>query len=589
MGNSGRQVAGEKRLATLHQRILPDGPSGVKTATPFERAAELAEEAPSRHRARYGFTVRYVTPKGRRAIPAQDQANSSTESPSDEPSASPLFEDKSVPTDQASTVEEISEERLGQKRRGGPDDLYDTSGDEGVIPGPGSMHAAVATYEEPNTPATIAQGLHSSNCPEDGHKAMHGPASKSDQSDEDEDAHLTGRQTTQRLNSARNLAPGVVAGRIHDTGMQPAFSVSRVPKAIRLRKQITELEHHQPPKQPVASFSTHLSEEPLKDPPVLADKMGRSSSVERDISEDGSSSASGQPSKYNSADLNSLCPEYFPTLEDVGSAARIRAPGWNFQAKKLRGRSEPAATSVEAEVELSVERAQQLKDLSGDDMATAAGLYPRGYRIASRSQQTSHASSRANAKKRQTSGDTMSSITFDQQMRHFDKQTQRSSLERGIKASRQCSELLHEKRATSLVGDEDQNAMNMSRSISPHMSWPLRPPGRAPGPLALCELLSQKLASQDRDGQGHKKDNIRVEDGQEAEIDGNSLHTEDGTVSSDSDITEANHGGENSGTGPVPHRGMQGFTNQENVRPRNPPPNASRLLNGKLGALIYAH
>lgn len=50
-----------------------------------------------------------------------------------------------------------------------------------------------------------------------------------------------------------------------------------------------------------------------------------------------------------------------------------------------------------------------------------------------------------------------------------------------------------------------------------------------------------------------------------------------------SQITETNNEGEITGTGPVPLRGMQGFANQENVRPRDPLPTTSRLTNGKLG------
>lgn len=48
-------------------------------------------------------------------------------------------------------------------------------------------------------------------------------------------------------------------------------------------------------------------------------------------------------------------------------------------------------------------------------------------------------------------------------------------------------------------------------------------------------------------------------------------------------ITEANNESEIAGAGPVPLRGMQGFANQENVRPRDPLPTTSRLTNGKLG------
>lgn len=51
-----------------------------------------------------------------------------------------------------------------------------------------------------------------------------------------------------------------------------------------------------------------------------------------------------------------------------------------------------------------------------------------------------------------------------------------------------------------------------------------------------------------------------------------------------SEVIEANNRNGTAGAGPVPLRGMQGFVNQENVRPRNPPLNTSRLSNGKLGA-----
>ena len=73
----------------------------------------------------------------------------------------------------------------------------------------------------------------------------------------------------------------------------------------------------------------------------------------------------------------------------------------------------------------------------------------------------------------------------------------------------------------------------------------------------------------------------------EAEAEANALNTNDGVNRSSPEITEANDESGTSGPGPVPLRGIQGFTNQENVRPRNPPSSTNRLPNGKLGARHY--
>ena len=507
-----------------------------------------------------------MTPKKRRVTLARDQANTSTDSPSDEFYTTPLSEDKSWPTDQGTFAKEIPLERLGQKRRGEPDDLCDASGDEGVAPGPRPTHGMTATYEDLNAIAIKFQGLRPSFRPGKGHKALHGTASKSGDLGEKEGAQLTSRQIMQRPNSSSNLAQPAITDGEHDSRMKPAFSSIRVSKGIRLRKQVTEAEHQQPPQQSIASSSAHLSESSPMDSNIWADKMGRPSTIECDIAEGQSSSPVAQPTEYNSANFNNFRSDNFPSYEDARSAARIRALGLHFKARKLRGNFDTAAVKDELGVDLSLGRAQRLRDLSGNDMAAAVDLYLRGFCNTSRRQQASSASSQEGARKRQTSSETLSSIAFYQQMRQFEKQRLKSSLERGIRASMKSSKPLEEKRRTSAVGEEEKIALITSRAGSPQTAWPRDLAGHAPG---------------------HKRDEIRVEGAQEAESDGNSYHIEDGNVCSDLDITEANEESENSGTGPVPLRGIQGFTNtnQENVRPRNPPSNTSRLPNGKLGAL----
>lgn len=103
--------------------------------------------------------------------------------------------------------------------------------------------------------------------------------------------------------------------------------------------------------------------------------------------------------------------------------------------------------------------------------------------------------------------------------------------------------------------------------------------------LIQHETSSQEVVPQNRDMQGHREaSGASLEDDHAAGARGHFVHAIRFVDSRSPKITEANDKSEISGAGPVPLRGMQGFANQENVRPRNPPSSTNRLPNGKLGA-----
>jgi hypothetical protein len=578
MGKSGRQNAAGKRLAALHQRISSDGPSGVKTATPLETTAEVAEGNKRPHEAPYDFAVRYATPKRSQATPARYQANQSTESPPDYIFASPTSENNSWPTSQVMVAEEKSREGLGRDRRGGPEDLYGTSGDEGEALGPGSTHDIAPASKSVDLTADIPQGLQISICPEQSHTAVHDTASKSTRLDEAERDQPTGGQTAQRLDSMRNLSQKVAVDEICDSGTEPATTSVRVQKSIRLRKRSTE-----PRQKTIASGPTHADETSSKGPHTRANEAEKISSIECDIVEGQSASPIGTPALYNSTDSNSVLSNTSPSSNSAANPSRMRAPSLNIKARKLRGRFDAATIKTQLGIDLSPEREQRLRDLSGNDMAAAISIYLQGYCSASASQQSSETFSQEDSKPMRTGSESMSSITFWQQKRQLEKQNQPSRLEGGRGTTSKTSTLSEEYFPVNPMGNEEKTALVPSRTGSPEVVRQSDAAHNTLSPLLRCEP-SEKAASQDMSLRGHEEDATRVEGVQEG-LEGNSMPANDGVIRSSSDVMEANHRGETSGTGPGPLRGMQGFTNQENVRPRNPPSSTSRLPNGKLGAV----
>lgn len=585
MGKSGRQAITGKRLASLHLGSPLEGVSKVQTAKLNEtRIAEASEDTKSSDRPS-AFTLRYVTPKTRRATLAHHEAKRVTTLTDSTTLVSPPSNAIVGDGPQGSIGNAPPQKRMRRDERGGSDDLYNTSHDEGEAPKAWPIYdAAAGAGELPSAPHS-SDRVRQADRREQEDPRIHWPASSIDHLDGNADQTM-GLRSSSHLDSGTRAAKTDYPGRPREFATESATVPTRVPTLTRSRNSSTESDDLWPNQSSIPTSPMHLERSVSKKPEDAHHNQAERRSTTEDVVVGDQSALRIEPTTGGFVTKTSIgVSESTPAPDDPAGLSSIRAPSLSFKAKKLRGKFDASAIETRFGIQLSTEEENKLRALSGNNMGAAINIYLQGPHKSS-----GNDGAEASGQRKMSSS---SSISFWQQKRQSEKQKQNPH-----------PEAPKRKRGQESISSEDRKSIvdvsdpAFAERGQENVDLPLSRPGTsaiasqshvAAGdlwPLVGHRSSSEEVVARNKalercctDDSG-SMENVQVES-----VGGHCGLAVDAVHSTTSEIAEANEMSDNSGAGSVPLRGMQGFTNQENVRPRNPPPSsANRLPNGKLGA-----
>jgi hypothetical protein len=588
MGNSGRQAATGRRLAALQQRISSVGASNVRTGKLIENYNDEAGEDTPAETPRDSFPP-FPTPKIRRARLSKKETDASPNPPPSKNTVTPLIGVNPWSKFRDLAAEASSQPHTDRDDQGGPNKECNISGDDG------GTRIALVTDGTPATspishPTThMLEGLDksASQGEEQKHAPHNGGASDRPRG--------YGVQTSRaqipphpelRARSARGEDLDVMS----KLGLESGINHVRVSKSIRMRKRdvASKFEHRH--EKMTTSESASPYENCDKQPPAEAEPVPRRSS------------------NVHRAEMCTRGMHHETALEDVGrrkvtaaataspessrhaNPSHIPAPSLSFKTKKQRRRFDAKLIEAQLGIEFSPQHAERLRALSGDDMGAAINLYLQGCCSASESQTPVISNQKdeqdPGRSERQISSGPVSPMDFWQQLRQTEKQAPILGPEGAKELSGQGHALPEDQ---NLISEKsEQGCAEKRRGTSIHdVAEDTCLLKHDSGQLVHGRLASEQLEPQIQHQHGDYNGSGSTTMGDGVVDDPGDLgHTVDSAIYTDLKVTEANYKGENSGTGPVPLRSMQAFTNQENVRPRNPPSSTSRLPNGKLGTSL---
>ncbi len=592
MGNYGRQAWTGTGLASLHLRPSSEGTSNVEIArTDRSRTGEGAGDTRSMS-SPIAYTVRYVTPKKRGPRPAPCGAKTSLDSPH---SSTPPSSDRLWDRHRGHVDDEPLQKSASGIVRGGPDDLYDTSGDEGEAPRTSLKQDNAARAEVPTSTLQIRDGSKNPIGREQDHaqsKRIANDLSRLDGTG----VKTPGRRISSVLNFEARFAQRDDLDGACELRMECASKSVRIPRLIRLRRRSTESDHARPSYPTAVSDSRHPSQSFFKHRPGHLNLGERPSAVGAEVGGDQIAPQIETTAEVASTNINTASSEASPTFKHAVDDSRIRAPSVSFKAKKGRGKFDAGAIEARFGIRLSPKRAERPRALSGNDRGAPINLFLPGYCDVSKGQGADVSSPAkeqdSGLQKRRSSSGSVSCIEFWRQRRQSEKQTQSSYPEATRGSSGQNTTSSEDRNLMTDLSDQGSAQRNredvapllsMSDTSEVATAFPL--PQYDPGQLIQHEPCSEKGLPGNMDWRRHYKDGILSrQDAQVADAK-RSLVNASGVANDISpEIIQANDKSVTTGAGPVPLRGMQAFPNQENVRPRNPPSSTGRLPNGKLGA-----
>jgi hypothetical protein len=534
MGNIGRQAAAGKRLASLQQPVSVERASNVQIGNTSDRPTGETDDdthMPARSEA---YTLRYKKPKQRRTTPIHAKAKGPATQLDTGTPATPPLEEPSEPANLRQDDEKNMEVRSSKiTRQTGTRDHYETHDDEEDEDRTMSLSAINLRRTQL---ANAKKALESLN------EGAFRPGTISKDQSRRVSSERCGSDVAQTTDGIEprllDVQYGFAANSPFHGGnaasAKPIASPTRVPKFIRVRKRTPAVRRESSGAKTVALQAAELCR--TSEDEEYA-QTGRVDGAELDGGEDvgaGSLLSPTTPSARASQQCNDRDSKSVPAAEKSRSRQEAGAASRNFKAKKFRGKFDRATLEKGFGVVLSEESAQILQDLSGNDMASAVNLYLQGYCNTPETRSDPIVPEPIEAPSRREraheSGDSTSSITFWQQRRHSG----------------------HERRPSHVAKTPIEALQHPSQMDDGHL----------------------EIVSSDKEPREIDCDADRGEDS------GDLNH---GLQNALQATTEADVENDTLGTGPVPLRGMQGFTNQENVRPRNAPSNTNRLPNGKLG------
>jgi hypothetical protein len=584
MGNSGRQAATGRRLAALQQRISSVGAPNVRTGKPIENHnSEAGEDTPSADTPPDSFPP-FPTPTIRRAGLRQSETKASLNTPLSTTTTTPP-----IAVNPWSKFRDLAEEGSSQPRtnrdgHGGSNKVYNIASDNGGIQL--STGRTFARLPVLGSTTRMSEGLQEGLSQDQDQQHVQCMESTSDRPDGN-DIQATRAQTQPLPDSKAKSARGVDLNAMSKLALDPGTNYVRVSKSIRRRKRNVESKFKHRDQEITNPESTDLYENIHKQPHTEADPVTRQSSnangVEVHAGEMHNETALGGVGRRN-VTAPATCS---PKSRKPATPSHIPAPSLSFKTKKLRRRFDASVIEAQLGIELSPQNAERLRALSGNDLGTAINLYLQGCCNASESQSAAVSSQTdkqdPGRSERQTSSGPVSPMDFWQQRRQTEKQAPTLRSEGATESPSQGPPLSEDQHL--IAEKSEQECAEQRRGPSVHdVAEDTCLLKRDSGQLVHQRLASEELGPQTQHQHGHCGSGGSPAMGDGAADDpGNLEHTVDSAIDSDSKVTEANDKGENSGTGPVPLRGMQAFTNQENVRPRNPPTSTGRLPNGKLG------
>ena len=590
MGNSGRQAATGKRLAALQQRISSVGASNVRTGKPIENHnSEAGEDTPPADTPPDYFPP-YPTPKIRRAGRGKNEIDASLNPLPSNATVTPPIGVNPWLNVRGLAAESSSQPRTKRDDHGGSNKVCNITSDNGGARIPSLTDDTIARPPILHSTTHMSEGLQESVSQDQEQKHVQHIGCTSDCPDGN------GTQTPRTqipphpdstVKSTRGEDLDVMSKLALDSGTNHV----RVSKSIRMRKRNVESKFEHRDQEMTTLESTSLYENPHKQPHTKADQVTRRSSntdgVEVYAREMHNETALEGVGRRNVTAPATAPATASPKTSKPADASQIPAPSLSFKTKKLRRRFDAKLIEAQLEIELSPQNAERLRALSGNDTGAAINLYLQGCCNASDSQAPTISNRKdeqdPGRSERQTSSGPVSPMDFWQQRRQTEKQRPTIRPEGAEESPSQAPTLSEDKILE--AEKSEQGCAEQCRRASVHdVAEDTCLLKYEPGHLPHGRLASEELGPQTQHQHGHYHSSGIDAIGDGAVDDpGNLVHTVDGTIDTDLKVTEANHKGENSGTGPVPLRGMQAFTNQENVRPRNPPTSTSRLPNGKLG------
>jgi hypothetical protein len=590
MGNFGRQAVAGKRLASVHQQISLQGASNVQTARTNEDCTGEAVENAKPPQIPGPFTLRFLTPKKRRATPAEYKAKKCPESPRSTTIVTAASCNRLRETIPGIIGDESLRYQTSRKPRGGLDELYNTSADEGGTPNSFSRYCTAGRALKPQ-PTRQASEIVEEACPQKQDDTLF-PCSASET---DLRAGIGDRTAITRkplyLDSKDRLGHRDVLDGTDELATESIKTAVRVPRPIRLRRRRSVSDHVRPDPKPTPPGPKPLDNPFLVEPGAQGNQAGRALSNERQIGGD-QRALHFKTGMEKTGTTASLAASPASAASKNPHPSRIRASGLSFKAKKLRRRFDAGALEAQFGIELSTEGAEKLRTLSGNDMGAALNIYLQGYYKISEDQSPGANKQITRVGKRRSSCGSMASTKHWQEMRQSEKQRQGSHPDMARGETGRTSTLSDGADSVIDVLDgrqaqhnEGKNDPPLSRPDTPEIARELHMTQDDSQRLIQHETSSQEVVPQNRDMRGHREaSGASVEDDHAVGARGHFVHAIGVVDSRSPKITETDDKSELSGAGPVPLRGMQGFANQENVRPRNPPSSTNRLPNGKLGA-----
>jgi hypothetical protein len=602
MGNSGRQALAGKRLASLHQRISSDGAANVQTAESNENRTRETEVNTTNREIAGAFTLRYVTLKKRRANSTPHKAKTSPEPshPYNHVNVSSSKESCDKPQD---VIDDESSQKFG-KDCGELCGFWGRSTAEEVRK-ESTTSGSAARARESHTTAQIPDDLQETDFQDQDHTSSQFETNSTNRLDECGTRALERRRRSEQESISRPAQRSVLEDSLQSVKWSDPKPI-RVPKVIRSRKRSTDLNHAGPKRN--SGYSICVNESTPKPPKlqaapgenpctIVVEAAGIQTSFQNDAAVEDSSPRSATAASESSS-----------TRERPAVVSPTRAPSLSFKAKKLRGKFDGGILEQQFGVELSLENVQRLRVLSGNDMGAAVNLYLQGYCNVSEngSPEASSLESKPSGRHRQpeSGGASLSSIEFWRQ--------RRQSANRTLSCGPEASEELpcQDSRSSDddptiaaasdqdyIVGGQEKAGPLSSRGETSEATREVQVDRHDDDPVFQHKVSPEKVVPEkvvpERskspcDWDRHCQDSsISMENAAAGNPHSTLFDTTTSVVDCTSPkLTEANDASQLSGAGPVPLRGMQGFTNQENVRPRNPPLSTSRLPNGKLGMCL---
>lgn len=589
--NPGGRVLAVKGVPSHRQRIPSGGTPNLPTATANADLAQGEGEA--------GFSGAVVAHGGRPKKTHRSRAHHRASQPAG--SADYTFQQSTIRRDKLRDLyhglflDKPWPECVGSERRGGSDEPYETGGDgeerPTILPGP-----AIVVKSAKGCCPHILSGLQAEICREEASPQNQFRAYDVDGRSATRE-RITEGLCTQHFNSeSKSIEKDEGAGTL-GVATEPAETLSRPMELTVLGEGSTECLREIPNEKRISVSSPQLNELRTERPSEQRDQADHPPSPEDSVGRD--HKALPLPTRDRAGTgtkVSASTPEASYSLpRKDAQISRTQPPSLGFKPKKLRGKFDKRVIEGHLGIELSLERAQKLRIISGNAMSAAISLYLQGYCNVSEGQNPDACEAKDQCPELARHGgnrESGPSTATSQKKRPSENQLEiyphESADGRASTVSTPSEDASINKPPTEehAKGVCEEMALLLARTDEAENAKESHLPQDTSRPLVQHEMSREQAVLGRVEWQGDHEESSKNSsrgDFQATDADSNSTFSFDGIKHTNSGMTEANDEGAIPGAGPVPLRGMQGFTNQENVRPRNPPSNTSRLPNGKLG------